>query len=161
MRKAIPLLMMLALATPAVAQNFSDWLGSLPEPHHYVLKRVSSYDRTGGNADYRQVAPGQTFTVLDEPGPGVITHIWFTIADPELYHLKKIVLRMYWDGESRPSVEAPVGDFFGLGNGDYFMYQSLPWLVTVMRACLAKGIGKKELSALSEPTASGSDWYMK
>ena len=126
MRKALPLLMMLALSTPAVAQNYSDWLGSLPEPHHYVLKRVSSYDRTGGNADYREVAPGQTFTVLDEPGPGVITHVWFTIADPELYHPKKIVLRMYWDNEKDPSVQAPIGDFFGLGLGDYFTYQSIP-----------------------------------
>jgi D-arabinan exo alpha-(1,3)/(1,5)-arabinofuranosidase (non-reducing end) len=134
MRKAVPLIVMLALAAPAVAQNFSDWLGQLPEPHSYVLKRVSSYDRTGGNEDYRQVAPGQTFTVLDESGPGVITHVWFTIADPELYHLKKIVLRVYWDGETHPSVEAPIGDFFGLGLGDYFTYQSVPLAVGEAKA---------------------------
>ncbi len=134
MRKALPLIMLLALAAPAMAQNFSDWLGRLPEPHDYVLKRVSSYDRTGGNADYREVAPGQTFTVLDESGPGVITHVWFTIADPELYHLKKIVLRMYWDGETNPSVKAPIGDFFGLGLGDYFAYQSVPLAVGEAKA---------------------------
>jgi D-arabinan exo alpha-(1,3)/(1,5)-arabinofuranosidase (non-reducing end) len=134
MRKAVPFILMLALAVPALAQNFSDWLGQLPEPHSYVLKRVSSYDRTGGNADYRQVAPGQTFTVLDESGPGVITHVWFTIADPELYHLKKIVLRVYWDGETHPSVEAPIGDFFGLGLGDYFTYQSVPLAVGEAKA---------------------------
>ena len=40
-----------------------------------------------------------------------------------------MVLRMYWDGESSPSVEAPVGDFFGLGLGDYHLYQSVPLLV--------------------------------
>jgi len=134
MRKAVLLVMLFALAVPAAAQNFSDWLGQLPEPHSYVLKRVSSADRTGGNADYRQVAPGQTFTVLDESGPGVITHVWFTIADPELYHLKKIVLRMYWDGEKNPSVEAPIGDFFGLGLGDYFTYQSVPLAVGEAKA---------------------------
>ena len=134
MRKAVPLIIMLALAMPAMAQNFSDWLGQLPEPHSYVLKRVSSYDRTGGNADYRQVAPGETFTVLDEPGPGVITHVWFTIADGERFHLKKIVLRMYWDGETNPSVEAPIGDFFGLGLGDYFAYQSVPLAVGEAKA---------------------------
>jgi hypothetical protein len=134
MRKAVPLIIMLALAVPAVAQDFSGWLGQLPKPQSYVLKRVSSYDRTGGNADYRHVAPGQTFTVLDEPGPGVITHVWFTIADSELYHLKKIVLRMYWDGETNPSVEAPIGDFFGLGLGDYFPYQSVPLAVGEAKA---------------------------
>ena len=31
---------------------------------------------------------------------------------------------MYWDGESSPSVETPIGDFFGLGLGDYHLYQS-------------------------------------
>ena len=48
----------------------------------------------------RKVAPGATFTVLDVDGPGTISHIWFTIADNEPYHLKRIVLRIYWDGES-------------------------------------------------------------
>lgn len=134
MRKVLPLLMMLALAIPAAAQNYSDWLNSLPKPHDYVLKRASSYDRTGGNHDYRSVAPGQTYTVLDAPGPGVVTHIWFTIADNERYNLKKIVLRMYWDGEKDPSVMAPIGDFFGQGLGEYHPYQSLPLAVGEAKA---------------------------
>ena len=33
---------------------------------------------------------------------------------------------MYWDGETTPSVETPMGDFFGLGLGEYYLYQSLP-----------------------------------
>lgn len=108
------------------AQEMSGSLANLTEPHDYIQKRVSSYDRSGGNADYREISPGQTFTLLDEDGPGVITHVWITIASREQYHLKKLVLRMYWDGESIPSVEAPIGDFFGLGLGDYFLYQSTP-----------------------------------
>ncbi len=137
MRKLITLVAALMLAAPLFAQHsdiYSDWLSQLPEPHNYVLKRVSSYDRTGGNADSRRVVPGQSFTVFDEPGPGVITHVWFTIADPEMYHLKKIVLRMYWDGEAEPSVETPIGDFFGLGLGDYFMYESAPLAVGANKA---------------------------
>jgi hypothetical protein len=110
----------------ASAQMPGDWLSDLPKSHDYVLKRSSSYDRSGGNADARPVSPGGTITVLDEAGPGQISHIWFTIADKEQYHLKKIVLRMYWDGEATPSVEAPIGDFFGLGTGEYFLYQSIP-----------------------------------
>ncbi|MGD0620789.1 MAG: glycoside hydrolase family 172 protein [Bryobacteraceae bacterium] len=50
--------------------------------------------------------------------------MWFTINSHEEFHLKKLVLRAYWDGETEPSVEVPVGDFFGLGLGDYFLYQS-------------------------------------
>jgi hypothetical protein len=90
----------------------------------YQMVRVSSTDPTGGNHDWRTVAGGATETVLDVDGPGVISHIWFTIAAPEPYHLKRIVLRMYWDGETAPSVEAPIGDFFGLGLGTYTSWQS-------------------------------------
>jgi hypothetical protein len=113
-------------ATSTLAQQPSDWIESLPRPHDYRLKRSSSYDRKGGNEDYRPLDPGQTLTLLDARGPGEVSHIWMTIASRETYHLKKIVLRMYWDGEDTPSVETPVGDFFGLGLGEYFLYQSIP-----------------------------------
>jgi len=48
-------------------------------------------------------------TLMDVDGPGTIQHIWITTA-PEGY--RDLILRMYWDGEEDPSVEAPVGDFF-------------------------------------------------
>jgi hypothetical protein len=109
-------------------------LANLIAPHDYVQKRVSSYDKSGGNADAIHVAAGATATLLDVDGPGIITHIWFTIASPEELHLKKIVLRMYWDGETTPSVETPVGDFFGLGLGEYHLYQSTPLAVSSDKA---------------------------
>jgi len=130
MRKLALSLMMVSFALPAGAQiGALPGLESLTAPHDYVLHRSSSYDRTGGNADARRLAPGDTLTLLDAEGPGEVTHVWFTIASPEMFHLKKLVLRMYWDGEPTPSVETPVGDFFGLGLGDYFLYQSLPLAV--------------------------------
>lgn len=107
----------------AAAQSATQW----PDPsqqQNYTWHLVSSADPTGGNADARSVAPGETFTVFDADGPGVISHIWFTISDQEPYHLKRIVLRIYWDGEESPSVEAPIGDFFGLGLGDYVNWHS-------------------------------------
>lgn len=90
----------------------------------YKSRRSSSWDRTGGNADAVPVEPGAAATVLDVQGAGVITHIWFTIASDDDYHLKNLVLRAWWDGETTPSVEAPIGDFFGLGLGQYFVYES-------------------------------------
>jgi hypothetical protein len=96
----------------------------LTQPQDYVLKRVSSFDRSGGNADYRKIAPGETLTVFDADGPATLTHVWFTLSSPEAAHLKKLVLRMYWDQETRPSVETPLGDFFGLGLGDYYTWES-------------------------------------
>jgi hypothetical protein len=129
MNRTIPVLLgfFLSVLPGAVfAQSPGDLLSGLTKPHDYILKRVSSYDRTGGNDDYRPLAAGETLTLLDEAGPGEISHVWITIASDERFHLKRMVLRMYWDGESSPSVEAPVGDFFGLGLGDYFLYQSAP-----------------------------------
>jgi hypothetical protein len=109
-------------------------LANLPTLQNYVLRRSSSYDHTGGNDDFRVVPPGGSITVLDEDGPGEVSHVWFTIADKEKYHLKLIVLRMYWDSEKTPSVEAPIGDFYGLGTGDYFLYHSTPLAVGADKA---------------------------
>jgi hypothetical protein len=100
---------------------------SLPEyarAQDYISLKQSSYDRTGGNADAWPVAVGETREVFNAAGPGVITHIWFTIGADSEHHLKEIVLRMYWDGQDKPSVETPVGDFFGLNLGQYNLYQS-------------------------------------
>jgi len=96
----------------------------LTQPQDYVLKRISSADATGANADFREIAPGGTLTLMDVNGPGLMTHLWITVASPEQYHLKKLVLRMYWDQESAPSVEAPLGDFFGQGLGEYHKWES-------------------------------------
>ena len=134
MRKLFLPFLLLAAVRGLSAQIASEQISDLPKLHDYVLKRSSSYDRTGGNADARPVPAGSTITVLDENGPGQISHIWFTIADHEQHHLKKIVLRMYWDEEKTPSVEAPIGDFFGLGNGEYFLYQSVPLSVGADKA---------------------------
>lgn len=124
--------MVLALALPLSAQNFG--LSSLVEPQNYVSQRSSSYDRTGGNADYQHLAPGNTLVLLDTAGPGEVRHIWITVADNERWHLKKLVLRMYWDNETSPSVEAPLGDFFGLGLGEYVDYHSIPLVVSPEKA---------------------------
>ena len=96
----------------------------LTQQQDYVLKRVSSSDPSGANADFRQVDPGGIPTLLDANGPGMLTHIWITVASPEAYHLKKLVMRIYWDHETTPSVEAPLGDFFGLGLGEYHRWES-------------------------------------
>jgi hypothetical protein len=109
-------------------------LSTLATPRTYVQKRASSYDRTGGNEDFVKLSAGETITLLDAPGPGNITHIWITIASSEKYHLKKLVLRMFWDDENSPSVEAPIGDFFGLGLGDYFQFESVPLSVAPDKA---------------------------
>jgi len=94
--------------------------------------RVSSFDRTGGNGDMRPVPSGETLELADIPGAGVIRHIYFTIIGPnaaETPYLQGLVLRMYWDGETYPSVEAPFGDFFGQGHGRINFFRSAMFTV--------------------------------
>jgi hypothetical protein len=117
-----------AAAAPAQQQAGSSGPNSLlpayTRAQPYRSLKQSSHDRTGGNADRWPVRAGASQEVFHAAGPGVITHIWFTIAAQSLNHLKEIVLRMYWDGNPKPSVETPVGDFFGLNLGSYIVYQS-------------------------------------
>ncbi len=96
-------------------------------------RKASSFDRSGGNADAFPIEPGATQLLLETDGPGVVRHIWFTIAAAP-NHLKDLVLRMYWDGESSPSVECPVGDFFGLNLNEYFTYSSAVMTVASIKA---------------------------
>ncbi len=65
----------------------------------------------------------QTVTLADIKGSGAIQHIWMTM-DPALW--RRLVLRFYWDGETSPSVEVPVGDFFCNGWGVRCNINSLP-----------------------------------
>ena len=116
-----------AVAALAAAASFAQADFGLARLRSYTNHRVSSHDRSGGNDDGNWGNPikaGETRTIAEIEGPAVISHIWITIATPERWHLKKIVLRMYWDDEATPSVEAPVGDFFGLGLGEYFLYEA-------------------------------------
>ena len=89
-------------------------------------RRFSSFDRTGGNDDRFHVAPGETVTIAEVAGAGIVTHIWCTVSCASPNYLRKIVLRAYWDGEETPSVECPVGDFFGMGHGRTANFASLP-----------------------------------
>lgn len=101
---------------------------------NYKARRSSSWDRTGGNDDWVRVEAGNSATLLDVTGAGVVTHIWFTINSSDPHHLKNLVLRAWWDGESSPSVEVPIGDFYGLGLGEYFTYESALLAVAPVKA---------------------------
>src|SRR3984957_3544355 len=68
-----------------------------------------------------EIKAGQTFTIAEIDGSGSIQHIWMTPTG----HWRWSILRFYWDDETTPSVETPVGDFFGMGWGQYAPLQSL------------------------------------
>jgi hypothetical protein len=88
-------------------------------------RRWSSYDVKGGNADNWPIGVGQTVILGETQSPGCIRHIWMTTSEAD-HNLRRLVLRIYWDGEECPAVVCPLGDFFGLGHGKATYFQSLP-----------------------------------
>jgi hypothetical protein len=94
-------------------------LSRLREGH---TRRVSSWDKSGRNADAWRIPAGQTTTLAHLTGAGVVRHIWFTVSSEDPLYLRKTVLRMFWDGQQYPSVETPLGDFFGVGHAKVASY---------------------------------------
>ncbi|MEZ4416410.1 MAG: DUF2961 domain-containing protein [Gemmatimonadota bacterium] len=78
------------------------------------------------NDDSARPIPGETEVLADLEGPGIVNHIWLTVAGNEYGWPRLLRLRVYYDGSDIPSVDAPVGDFFGVGHG---MERSLNSLV--------------------------------
>ena len=70
---------------------------------------------------YVKIPAGKTFTLAEINHAGAIQHIWMTPTG----NWRFSILRMYWDGETTPSIEVPVGDFFGAGWGTYAQLSSL------------------------------------
>jgi hypothetical protein len=73
---------------------------------------------------YAQIPGKSTFTLAEITGPGAIQQIWMTPAP--LDKTRWLILRFYWDDETEPSVECPLGDFFACGWGRYCHISSLP-----------------------------------
>lgn len=150
-------LLFLILRYPAQAGGL---LEDLAQPHEGRSMRATSTMRVGevrrggerklnpkadprgdldeqSNWDNFRVPPGETHVLLDETGPGVITHIWMTFLGPEPQDWAKegsanhqeMLLRIFWDGNERPAVEAPVGDFFANAFGERREVISLPVIV--------------------------------
>jgi hypothetical protein len=129
----------------------ADFMAELARPHDGRSMRATSTHKIGpdgkpdpngmpdpnSNRDNSNVAPGQKKILLNVKGPGIITHIWMTFLGPEPHPWAKngsanhqeMLLRMYWDGNERPAVEAPVGDFFANSFGKRSEVISLPVIV--------------------------------
>ncbi|MDP8244899.1 MAG: DUF2961 domain-containing protein [Candidatus Hinthialibacter antarcticus] len=128
MFRFIPFLLFTLFTMTAHAQA-PDAMRALSQSPDFQTHRISSYDPSGGNDDRISIPPGQEVTIAEIEGPGAITHIWNTIS-AEKYYPRMVVLRIYWDGQETPSVEAPLGDFFGVGHGLERPFQSLPVAVS-------------------------------
>jgi hypothetical protein len=103
-------------------------LANIPKLRKFKRKRISSYDRTGGNSDWFEIHPNERKIIFDIEGPGCVKHIWMTMAavGAGKYWRRDVIIRFYWDNEKNPSVEVPISDFFGVGHGEIKNFVSAP-----------------------------------
>jgi hypothetical protein len=109
------------LSVPAAAQISNvtplDPLG-FAQIKRFTAHRVSSDNPDpNSNDDSKRPIPGETTVLANLAGPGIISHIWLTVAGNEYGWPRLLRLRVYYDGSPIPSVDVPVGDFFGVGHG--------------------------------------------
>jgi len=96
---------------------------TLSKSQNYSASRVSSYNREGGPRDNFWIpTTGEEVILADIKGPGAIAHIWTTHRGAG----HDLIIRMYWEGKDQPSVEAPIGDFFGVAMGVNAPMNSIP-----------------------------------
>src|SRR5262249_51373503 len=117
------------LAPQETHMTSHQWLDFVRVDNTRHTHRASSASLTGDNRDRLSLVRGETATLLDVPGAGCITHIWITCGTLEDYYLRKLVLKAYWDGEAEPSIQVPLGDFFGVGHGETVNYAALPMVM--------------------------------
>ena len=97
--------------------------GPLDPVNFARLKNFSAYRSSSNNLyvdsndDCKHPIPGETVVLADLEGPGIVNHIWTTIADSEYAWPRLLRVRVYYDGHKTPSVDVPLGDFFGVGHG--------------------------------------------
>ena len=119
--KTLTLICLMFVSGSGFAQVLeSDFLSSLglARLKNYSASRVSSDHRyVFSNDDSKRIMPGETLVLADLQGPGMVSHIWVTIADNEFAWPRLLRFRVYYDGKKTPSVDAPLGDFFGVGHG--------------------------------------------
>lgn len=114
----------------AAAQE-SSALDGLTRAQHFEARRVSSSNPDlSRNGDAKGIAPGETLVLMDEDGPGVITHFWNTLGAYDPFSGRSLVLRIYYDASDKPSVQSPLGDFFGIGHAAFKDFTSMPVTVS-------------------------------
>src|SRR5687767_3050790 len=117
MRIVLAVLLVMMISFSLDAQVVNTDLSALAQIQQGVSsQRISSYDRSGGTDDFIKIAKDEKKIIFDVKGAGIINHIWITMApDPGALSRNDVIIKMYWDGKEYPSVESPIGPFFGQG----------------------------------------------
>src|SRR5262245_3271384 len=109
-------ILLLLFALPPQSETYDPF--GLLLPKDYTAYRSSSNNpNLESNDDSKRPIPGETTVLANLEGPGVVTHLWITVAASEYGWPRLLRFRVYYDGSDTPSVDAPLGDFFASRHG--------------------------------------------
>jgi hypothetical protein len=131
MKKYFVLIISIFLVKVAFAQN----LYTLPK--NFKSSSISSFENlngikaAGGKTNHsakgnaaEDLKSGQSKSLLEIEGAGIIQRMWFTLRERTPEMMRSLRLRIYWDGEAKPAVDVPFGDFFGYGLSKVVKYET-------------------------------------
>jgi hypothetical protein len=97
---------------------------SSPENKHGLKGKGGMENNQAKGHAFDSIAPGASYTLLDVQEMGIVNRIWITIDDRSPEMLRSLKIEMYWDGEIKPAVSVPFGDFFGIGLGKTAIFEN-------------------------------------
>lgn len=155
---------------------------SLKNSHHelFTLSNVESRSASGenhnaergkggmeknglkGSPAIKDLKKGTTEILLSTKGPGIIRHIWCTVKPSNSLDIRNIIIRMYWENNTIPSVEVPLSDFFGNPHGAKALITSK--LISVQpllgyNCYIPMPFKKKALITISNESDTDLDWF--
>jgi hypothetical protein len=96
----------------AVKKTAAQWAGARPEDYMVTSKTVP---------------PGETAVLQELNGPATIKEFRLKLKSAEKWAARKVLLKVWWDRETKPSVDCPINDFFGEPRD--VAYRSYPMLI--------------------------------
>ncbi len=115
-----------------VAQNELLYRMSTNQPRWATFENLKAAVGAGGAENktakghaFEAIAAGETKTLLNVPsGSGIVERIWITVNDRSPEMLRSLRLEMFWDGEAKPAVSVPLGDFFSISHGQLMPFEN-------------------------------------
>ncbi|MCC6725810.1 MAG: DUF2961 domain-containing protein [Saprospiraceae bacterium] len=127
MKLLLPILLCLSLSLHA--QNLYQY--RTDQPRWATFENPKAARGAGGMENqsakghaFEPIEAGASVTLLDVKGTGIVQRMWLTVSDRSPEMLRSLRLEMFWDGEAKPAVSVPLGDFFSISHGQLMPFEN-------------------------------------
>ncbi|WP_423819766.1 glycoside hydrolase family 172 protein [Salinimicrobium sp. TIG7-5_MAKvit] len=131
MKRAINFLVILILSANVAGQDLYKMPKEQVTTKWVTFENLKAEKGAGGMENrsakghaFERLKAGESVDLVNFNGSGIVNRIWLTISDRSPQMLRSLKIEMFWDGEERPAVSVPLGDFFGIGLGTRVAFES-------------------------------------